>query len=159
MTAHLKQVNPLLISQLNWYVKNIGKNTQDILKLLNTHHTIWVKASNAPMTGVQVQIKKSMIEEGWQEGANCYFHSKIMEHSENSPILGCYWCHAYHDSHRRTAHRKYNTRNWYTGYFTRRLLKYSWHLEEWTGYELVFDKNLFSKRRQISKEGFQTKEL
>lgn len=50
-------------------------------KALNTYHTIWVKASNAPMTGVQVQIKKSMIE-GWQEGATVTFTVKIMEDSE-----------------------------------------------------------------------------
>ena len=50
-------------------------------KDLNTYHTIWVKASNAPMTGVQVQIKKSMIE-GWQEGATVTFTVKIMEDSE-----------------------------------------------------------------------------
>ena len=50
-------------------------------KALNTYHTIWVKASNAPITGVQVQIKKSMIE-GWQEGATVTFTIKIMEDSE-----------------------------------------------------------------------------
>ena len=50
-------------------------------KALNTYHTIWVKASNAPMTGVQVQIKKSMIE-GWKEGATVTFTVKIMEDSE-----------------------------------------------------------------------------
>ena len=50
-------------------------------KALETYHTIWVKASNAPMTGVQVQIKKSMIE-GWQEGATVTFTVKIMEDSE-----------------------------------------------------------------------------
>ena len=50
-------------------------------KALETYHTIWVKASNAPITGVQVQIKKSMIE-GWQEGATVTFTVKIMEDSE-----------------------------------------------------------------------------
>lgn len=50
-------------------------------KALDTYYTIWVKASNAPITGVQVQIKKSMIE-GWQEGANVTFTVKIMEDSE-----------------------------------------------------------------------------
>lgn len=50
-------------------------------KALEAYHTIWVKASNAPITGVQVQIKKSMIE-GWQEGATVTFIVKIMEDSE-----------------------------------------------------------------------------
>ena len=50
-------------------------------KALEAYHTIWVKASNAPITGVQVQIKKSMIE-GWQEGAIVTFTIKIMEDSE-----------------------------------------------------------------------------
>ena len=50
-------------------------------KALETYHTIWVKASNAPITGVQVQIKKSMIE-GWQEGTTVTFTVKIMEDSE-----------------------------------------------------------------------------
>lgn len=43
--------------------------------------TSWVKANNAPITGVQVQIKKSMIK-GWQEGATVTFTIKIMEDSE-----------------------------------------------------------------------------
>ena len=50
-------------------------------KALEAYHTIWVKASNAPITGVQVQIKKSMIK-GWQEGATVTFTVKIMEDSE-----------------------------------------------------------------------------
>lgn len=50
-------------------------------KALDTYHTIWVKANNAPITGVQVQIKKSMIK-GWQEGATVTFTIKIMEDSE-----------------------------------------------------------------------------
>ena len=50
-------------------------------KALDTYHTIWVKASNAPITGVQVQIKKFMIE-GRQEGATVTFTVKIMEDSE-----------------------------------------------------------------------------
>ena len=50
-------------------------------KVLEAYHTIWVKASNAPITGVQVQIKKSMIE-GWQEGATVTFTVRIMEDSE-----------------------------------------------------------------------------
>lgn len=50
-------------------------------KALEAYHTIWVKASNAPITGVQAQIKKSMIE-GWQEGATVTFTVKIMEDSE-----------------------------------------------------------------------------
>ena len=50
-------------------------------KALEAYHTIWVKANNAPITGVQVQIKKSMIE-GWQEGATVTFTIKIMEDSE-----------------------------------------------------------------------------
>lgn len=50
-------------------------------KALEAYHTIWVKANNAPITGVQVQIKKSMIK-GWQEGATVTFTIKIMEDSE-----------------------------------------------------------------------------
>ena len=50
-------------------------------KVLEAYHTIWVKANNAPITGVQVQIKKSMIK-GWQEGATVTFTIKIMEDSE-----------------------------------------------------------------------------
>lgn len=50
-------------------------------KVLEAYHTIWVQANNAPITGVQVQIKKSMIK-GWQEGATVTFTIKIMEDSE-----------------------------------------------------------------------------
>lgn len=50
-------------------------------KFWEAYHTIWVKANNAPITGVQVQIKKSMIK-GWQEGATVTFTIKIMEDSE-----------------------------------------------------------------------------
>ena len=54
-------------------------------KVLEAYHTIWVKANNAPITGVQVQIKKSMIK-GWQEGATVTFSVKIMEDSEKFQI-------------------------------------------------------------------------
>ena len=74
-TGQLSRSTAELTSQKFWeaYVGHF--------KALDTYHTIWVKASNAPMTGVQVQIKKSMIE-GWQEGATVTFTVKIMEDSE-----------------------------------------------------------------------------
>ena len=74
-TGQLYRFTTKLIRQEYW------EEYSGHFKALNTYHTIWVKASNAPMTGVQVQIKKSMIE-GWQEGATVTFTVKIMEDSE-----------------------------------------------------------------------------
>lgn len=74
-TGQLYRFTTKLIRQEYW------EEYSGHFKTLNTYHTIWVKASNAPMTGVQVQIKKSMIE-GWQEGATVTFTVKIMEDSE-----------------------------------------------------------------------------
>lgn len=74
-TGQLYRFTTKLIRQEYW------EEYSGHFKALNTYHTIWVKASNAPMTGVQVQIKKSMIE-GWQEGATVTFTVIIMEDSE-----------------------------------------------------------------------------
>ena len=74
-TGQLYRFTTKLIRQEYW------EEYSGHFKALNTYHTIWVKASNAPITGVQVQIKKSMIE-GWQEGATVTFTVKIMEDSE-----------------------------------------------------------------------------
>ena len=74
-TGQLYRFTTKLIRQEYW------EEYSGHFKALNTYHTIWVKASNAPMTGVQVQIKKSMIE-GWKEGATVTFTVKIMEDSE-----------------------------------------------------------------------------
>ena len=74
-TGQLYRFTTKLIRQEYW------EEYSGHFKTLNTYHTIWVKASNAPMTGVQVQIKKSMIE-GWKEGATVTFTVKIMEDSE-----------------------------------------------------------------------------
>ena len=74
-TGQLYRFTTKLIRQEYW------EEYSGHFKALDTYHTIWVKASNAPMTGVQVQIKKSMIE-GWQEGATVTFTVKIMEDSE-----------------------------------------------------------------------------
>ena len=74
-TGQLYRFTTKLIRQEYW------EEYSGHFKALNTYHTIWVEASNAPITGVQVQIKKSMIE-GWQEGATVTFTVKIMEDSE-----------------------------------------------------------------------------
>ena len=74
-TGQLYRFTTKLIRQQYW------EEYSGHFKALNTYHTIWVEASNAPITGVQVQIKKSMIE-GWQEGATVTFTVKIMEDSE-----------------------------------------------------------------------------
>ena len=74
-TGQLYRFTTKLIRQEYW------EEYSGHFKALNTYHTIWVEASNAPITGVQVQIKKSIIE-GWQEGATVTFTVKIMEDSE-----------------------------------------------------------------------------
>ena len=121
-------------------------------KALNTYHTIWVKASNAPMTGVQVQIKKSMIE-GWKEGATVTFTVKIMEDSEKFQ----FWV-ATDATLITTPTEEKHTENTTQEIDTQAILHgdYSSIAGTWrneTGYELVFNKNGLVKGGQISKAG------
>ena len=121
-------------------------------KALETYHTIWVKASNAPMTGVQVQIKKSMIE-GWQEGATVTFTVKIMEDSEKFQ----FWV-ATDATLITTPTEEQHTENTTQEIDTQAILHgdYSSIAGTWrneTGYELVFNKNGLVKGGQISKTG------
>ncbi len=121
-------------------------------KALNTYHTIWVKASNAPMTGVQVQIKKSMIE-GWQEGATVTFTVKIMEDSEKFQ----FWVATdatlitipTEDKHTENTTQEIDTQAILHGDYSS--IAGTWRNE--TGYELVFNKNGLVKGGQISKAG------
>ena len=121
-------------------------------KALDTYHTIWVKASNAPITGVQVQIKKSMIE-GWQEGATVTFIVKIMEDSEKFQ----FWV-ATDATLITTPTEEQHTENTTQEIDTQAILHgdYSSIAGTWrneTGYELVFNKNGLVKGGQISKAG------
>ena len=121
-------------------------------KALDTYHTIWVKASNAPITGVQVQIKKSMIE-GWQEGATVTFIVKIMEDSEKFQ----FWV-ATDATLITTPTEEQHTKNTTQEIDTQAILHgdYSSIAGTWrneTGYELVFNKNGLVKGGQISKAG------
>ena len=121
-------------------------------KALDTYHTIWVKASNAPMTGVQVQIKKSMIE-GWQEGATVTFTVKIMEDSEKFQ----FWVATdatlitipTEDKHTENTTQEIDTQAILHGDYSS--IAGTWRNE--TGYELVFNKNGLVKGGQISRTG------
>ena len=121
-------------------------------KALNTYHTIWVKASNAPMTGVQVQIKKSMIE-GWQEGATVTFTVKIMEDSEKFQ----FWV-ATDATLITTPTEEKHTENTTQEIDTQAILHgdYSSIAGTWRnelGYEIVFNKNGLTKGGQIAQSG------
>ena len=121
-------------------------------KALNTYHTIWVKASNAPITGVQVQIKKSMIE-GWQEGATVTFTIKIMEDSEKFQ----FWVATdatlittpTEEKHTKNTTQEIDTQAILHGdYFS---IAGTWRNE--LGHEIVFNKNGLVKGGQIYKSG------
>ena len=121
-------------------------------KALDTYHTIWVKASNAPMTGVQVQIKKSMIE-GWQEGATVTFTVKIMEDSEKFQ----FWV-ATDATLITTPTEEKHTENTTQEIDTQAILHgdYSSIAGTWRnelGHEIVFNKNGLVKGGQIYKSG------
>lgn len=121
-------------------------------KALETYHTIWVKASNAPMTGVQVQIKKSMIE-GWQEGATVTFTVKIMEDSEKFQ----FWVATDATLITTTTEEKH-TENTTQEIDTQAILHgdYSSIAGTWRnelGHEIVFNKNGLVKGGQIYKSG------
>lgn len=121
-------------------------------KALNTYHTIWVKASNAPITGVQVQIKKSMIE-GWQEGATVTFTVKIMEDSEKFQ----FWV-ATDATLITTPTEEKHTENTTQEIDTQAILHgdYSSIAGTWRneiGHEIVFNKNGLVKGGQIYKSG------
>jgi len=145
-TGQLYRFTAKLIRQEYW------EEYSGHFKALNTYHTIWVKASNAPMTGVQVQIKKSMIE-GWQEGATVTFTVKIMEDSEKFQ----FWV-ATDATLITTPTEEQHTENTIQEIDTQAILHgdYSSIAGTWrneTGYELVFDKNGLVKGGQISKAG------
>ena len=121
-------------------------------KALDTYHTIWVKASNAPMTGVQVQIKKSMIE-GWQEGATVTFTVKIMEDSEKFQ----FWV-ATDATLITTPTAEKHTENTTQEIDTQAILHgdYSSIAGTWRnelGHEIVFNKNGLIKGGQIAQSG------
>ena len=121
-------------------------------KALETYHTIWVKASNAPITGVQVQIKKSMIE-GWQEGATVTFTVKIMEDSEKFQ----FWVATDATLITTTTEEKH-TENTTQEIDTQAILHgdYSSIAGTWRnelGHEIVFNKNGLVKGGQIYKSG------
>ena len=121
-------------------------------KALETYHTIWVKASNAPITGVQVQIKKSMIE-GWQEGATVTFTVKIMEDSEKFQ----FWV-ATDATLITTPTEEKHTENTTQEIDTQAILHgdYSSIAGTWRndlGHEIVFNKNGLVKGGQIHKAG------
>ena len=121
-------------------------------KALETYHTIWVKASNAPITGVQVQIKKSMIE-GWQEGATVTFTVKIMEDSEKFQ----FWV-ATDATLITTPTEEKHTENTTQEIDTQAILHgdYSSIAGTWRnelGHEIVFNKNGLIKGGQIYKSG------
>ena len=145
-TGQLYRFTTTLIRQEYW------EEYSGHFKALNTYHTIWVKASNALMTGVQVQIKKSMIEE-WQEGATVTFTVKIMEDSEKFQ----FWV-ATDATLITTPTEEQHTENTIQEIDTQAILHgdYSSIAGTWrneTGYELVFDKNGLVKGGQISKAG------
>ena len=121
-------------------------------KALESYHTIWVKASNAPMTGVQVQIKKSMIE-GWQEGATVTFTVKIMEDSEKFQ----FWVATdatlittpTEEKHTENTTQKIDTQAILHGDYSS--IAGTWRNE--LGHEIVFNKNGLIKGGQIYKSG------
>ena len=121
-------------------------------KALDTYHTIWVKASNAPMTGVQVQIKKSMIE-GWQEGATVTFTVKIMEDSEKFQ----FWVATdatlittpTEEQHTESTTQEIDTQAILHGDYSS--IAGTWRNE--LGQEIVFNKNGLIKGGQIYKSG------
>lgn len=121
-------------------------------KALDTYHTIWVKASNAPMTGVQVQIKKSMIE-GWQEGATVTFTVKIMEDSEKFQ----FWIATdatlittpTEEQHTESTTQEIDTQAILHGDYSS--IAGTWRNE--LGHEIVFNKNGLTKGGQIVQSG------
>ncbi len=121
-------------------------------KALDTYHTIWVKASNAPMTGVQVQIKKSMIE-GWQEGATVTFTVKIMEDSEKFQ----FWVATdatlimtpTEEQHTESTTQEIDTQAILHGDYSS--IAGTWRNE--LGHEIVFNKNGLTKGGQIVQSG------
>ena len=145
-TGQLYRFTTKLIRQEYW------EEYSGHFKALNTYHTIWVKASNAPMTGVQVQIKKSMIE-GWQEGATVTFTVKIMEDSEKFQ----FWVATdatlitipTEEKHTESTTQEIDSQAILHGDYSS--IAGTWRNE--TGYELVFNKNGLVKGGQISKAG------
>lgn len=124
-------------------------------KALEAYHTIWVKANNAPITGVQVQIKKSMIK-GWQEGATVTFTIKIMEDSEKFQ----FWVATdatlittpTEEQHTENVTQEIDTQAILKGNFSS--IAATWRNE--LGHEIVFNKTGLVKGGQINRGGIST---
>ena len=154
-TGQLYRFTTKLIRQEYW------EEYSGHFKALNTYHTIWVEASNAPITGVQVQIKKSMIE-GWQEGATVTFTVKIMEDSEKFQ----FWVATdatlitttTEEKHTENTTQEKHTENTTQEIDTQAILKgnFSSIAGTWRnelGHEIVFNKNGLIKGGQIAQSG------
>ena len=145
-TGQLYRFTTKLIRQEYW------EEYSGHFKALNTYHTIWVEASNAPITGVQVQIKKSMIE-GWQEGATVTFTVKIMEDSEKFQ----FWVATdatlittpTEEKHTENTTQEIDTQAILKGNFSS--IAGTWRNE--LGHEIVFNKNGLIKGGQIAQSG------
>ena len=75
-TGQLYRFTAELIRQSFWGEYNGN------LQQLSSYYSVWVRASNAPITGIEIPIKKSLIE-GWKEGMTATFTVKIAEDSDH----------------------------------------------------------------------------
>ena len=149
-TGQLYRFTTKLIRQEYW------EEYSGHFKALNTYHTIWVEASNAPITGVQVQIKKSMIE-GWQEGATVTFTVKIMEDSEkfqfwvatDATLITTPTEEKHTEKHTENTTQEIDTQAILHGDYSS--IAGTWRNE--LGHEIVFNKNGLVKGGQIAKSG------
>lgn len=145
-TGQLYRFTAELIRQSFWGEYNGN------LQQLSSYYSVWVRASNAPITGIEIPIKKSLIE-GWKEGMTATFTVKIAEDSDHFQYR-----FATDATLITTPTEEKNTENTTQEIDTQAILHgdYSSIAGTWRnklGHEIVFNKNGLVKGGQIHKAG------
>ena len=145
-TGQLYRFTAELIRQSFWGEYNGN------LQQLSSYYSVWVRASNAPITGIEIPIKKSLIE-GWKEGMTATFTVKIAEDSEHFQYR-----FATDATLITTPTEEKHTENTTQEIDTQAILHgdYSSVAGTWRnelGHEIVFNKNGLVKGGQIYKSG------
>ena len=145
-TGQLYRFTAELIRQSFWGEYNGN------LQQLSSYYSVWVRASNAPITGIEIPIKKSLIE-GWKEGMTATFTVKIAEDSNHFQYRfatdATLITTPTEEKHTANTTREIDTQAILHGDYSS--IAGTWRNE--IGHEIVFNKNGLVKGGQIAQLG------
>ena len=145
-TGQLYRFTAELIRQSFWGEYNGN------LQQLSSYYSVWVRASNAPITGIEIPIKKSLIE-GWKEGMTATFTVKIAEDSDHFQYRfatdATLITTPTEEKHTENTTQEIDTQAILHGDYSS--IAGTWRNE--LGHEIVFNKNGLVKGGQIYKAG------